>query len=124
MFPEDHTVYYSHAHVAFVHLLGIITFLPLSSAINTGVYLQRPVDVTVAQGQAVAFRCGVPQASPQLTLTFHGTKGTYNLTCPNGYVEAGKVRRSTAFPAFTHHASLLWLSVPLMFLHQLHQSGW
>ncbi|KAM9352834.1 uncharacterized protein ABDE67_005196 isoform 1-T2 [Symphorus nematophorus] len=50
-------------------------------------YRTRPADVTVAVGEPVEFRCGVPAASPNLTLTFYGSHGNYVLSCPYGHVE-------------------------------------
>ncbi|XP_026229297.1 uncharacterized protein LOC113171132 [Anabas testudineus] len=62
----------------------------MTSTLNTAVvgYRTLPVDVTVAEGESVAFGCGVAAASPNFTFTFYGSQRTYNLTCPNGYVEA------------------------------------
>nr|XP_046256562.1 uncharacterized protein LOC124065331 [Scatophagus argus]XP_046256564.1 uncharacterized protein LOC124065331 [Scatophagus argus] len=50
-------------------------------------YLTRPADVTVAVGEPAVFRCGVPEASPNLTFTFYGSHGNYSLTCPYSHME-------------------------------------
>ncbi|KAM8869550.1 uncharacterized protein AB9W97_016832 isoform 1-T2 [Spinachia spinachia] len=50
-------------------------------------YRTYPADLTVAVGEPAVFRCGVPQASPNFTFTFHGAHGNYILTCPSGHVE-------------------------------------
>ncbi|XP_069549106.1 uncharacterized protein [Brachyistius frenatus] len=50
-------------------------------------YRTRPADVTVEVGESAVFRCGVPEASPNLTFTLYGSHGNYSLTCPQGFVE-------------------------------------
>ncbi|KAM9852692.1 uncharacterized protein ACBR49_005747 [Aulostomus maculatus] len=50
-------------------------------------YLTRPADVKVAVGEPAVFYCGVPAASPQVTLSLYGHHGNYSLTCPGGLVE-------------------------------------
>lgn len=50
-------------------------------------YRTRPVNVSVAVGEPAEFRCGVPEASPNLTFTFYGNHVNHSLTCPHGHVE-------------------------------------
>lgn len=50
-------------------------------------FLTHPADITVALGEPAVFRCGVPEASPNITFTFYGSHGNYSLTCPHGHVE-------------------------------------
>lgn len=84
--------------------LSLMTSTLTTAAVG---YQVRPVDVTVAKGESVVFRCGAPTAFPNLTFTFYGSKSTYNLTCPYGYVEAiPQVRWSTYAPVFTLHVSV------------------
>lgn len=94
-------------HVIQVSALSSST--TMTSTLNTAVvgYRTLPVDVTVAEGESVAFGCGVAAASPNFTFTFYGSQRTYNLTCPNGYVEAiPQVSRSPPAPAFCLCGSL------------------
>lgn len=50
-------------------------------------FLTRPADITVALGEPAVFRCGVPEASSNITFTFYGSHRNYSLTCPHGHVE-------------------------------------
>lgn len=50
-------------------------------------YLTRPANVTAALGDPAVFRCGVPDASPNVTFTFYGSRRNYSLFCPTGSVE-------------------------------------
>lgn len=70
-------------------LLAVLQMGTPSSAQNTEAlgYRTRPVDVTVAVGERVEFRCGVPKASPNITFTFYRSQGNFSLTCPHGFVE-------------------------------------
>ncbi|XP_068426696.1 uncharacterized protein [Clinocottus analis] len=47
----------------------------------------RPADVTVAVGEPAVFRCGVPEASPNVIFTFLRSHANYSLTCPSGHME-------------------------------------
>ncbi|XP_071326639.1 uncharacterized protein [Trachinotus anak] len=84
------------SHISLLPLALLLLTTP-SSAQNTTTasapnpaalsYRTRPADVTVAVGEPALFRCGVPEASPNLTFTFYGSHGNYSLTCPHGHVE-------------------------------------
>ncbi|KAM4569039.1 uncharacterized protein V3H82_013055 [Fundulus diaphanus] len=50
-------------------------------------YRTLPIDVKVAVGEPAEFRCGVSEASQNLTFTLYSSHGNYTLTCPNGKVE-------------------------------------
>ncbi|KAM6910463.1 uncharacterized protein FYW49_012401 [Xenentodon cancila] len=50
-------------------------------------YSTLPADVTVAVGEPAVFRCGVPEASPNLTFILYRSQKNYSLTCPKGHVE-------------------------------------
>ncbi|XP_029361218.1 uncharacterized protein LOC115045595 [Echeneis naucrates] len=64
------------------------TVSPVSNTATAALtYLTRPADVTVAVGEPAVFRCGVPEASPNLTFIFYGSHGNYSLSCPRGHVE-------------------------------------
>ncbi|XP_013879638.1 uncharacterized protein LOC106528899 [Austrofundulus limnaeus] len=50
-------------------------------------YWTLPNDVTVSVGEPVAFQCGVPEGSQNLTFTYYSSHRNYILTCPDGKVE-------------------------------------
>ncbi|XP_034554275.1 uncharacterized protein LOC117823261 [Notolabrus celidotus] len=50
-------------------------------------YRTRPANIKVALGEPAVFRCGVPEASPNITFTLFGGHGNYSLICPQGHVE-------------------------------------
>lgn len=83
----------SHVCLLLLALLHVVT---PSSAQNTTTsapdsaglsYRTRPVNVSAAVGEPAEFRCGVPEASPNLTFTFYGSHSNHSLTCPHGHVE-------------------------------------
>lgn len=63
-------------------------------------YLTRPADVTALVGHPAVFRCGVPDASPNVTFTFYGSRRNYSLFCPSGSVE--DIPQVRQFPAGFH----------------------
>ncbi|CAG12871.1 unnamed protein product [Tetraodon nigroviridis] len=67
-------------------LLALIQTIRCTSAPPLS-YLTRPENVSVAVGEAAAFRCGVPESSPSVTFHFYGSHGSYSITCPHGQVE-------------------------------------
>lgn len=99
---------YSHTH-KLTHCQHLITVSAQNttttiSAPNPAAlsYLTRPTDVTVAVGEPAVFRCGVPEASPNVTFTFYRSHSNYILTCPYGHVEdIPQVRWSPPDSVFT-----------------------
>lgn len=85
----------SHVYLGLLVLLQITTPSSADNTTNTSAvnqpaglsYKTRPADIRVAVGEPAVFRCGVPIASPNLTLTFYGSHRNYSLTCPDGKIE-------------------------------------
>ncbi|XP_021170219.2 uncharacterized protein LOC105923362 [Fundulus heteroclitus] len=63
----------------------VTTLTPKTKAISS--YRTLPIDVKVAVGEPAEFRCGVSEASQNLTFSLYSGHGNYTLTCPNGKVE-------------------------------------
>lgn len=87
LFPLSHT----HKHTHRQPLITVpaqktttTTAAPKPAALS---YRTRPADILVAVGEPAVFRCGVPEASPNLTFTFYGSHANYSLTCPYGHIE-------------------------------------